>query len=55
MESELLNQITRLVISLVLVLQITPWVLILVGLLILKWLDGRGKGRPGTGMPRARR
>ena len=36
METELLNQITHLVISLVIVLQITPWTMILLGLLA-KW------------------
>ena len=40
-ETELLNQVTHLVISLVIVLQITPWVLILLGLLIVQMLDER--------------
>ena len=44
MEAQLLNQITHLVVSLVIVLQITPWVLILVGLMIIQWLD-RHKAR----------
>ena len=39
METELLNQITRLVISLVVVLQITPWVLLLLGIFIMRHLD----------------
>ena len=34
-ETELLNQITNLVISLVIVLQITPWVLLLLGFFIM--------------------
>ena len=43
METELLNQITRLVISLVIVLQITPWVLLLLGFFIMRHLDRRGQ------------
>ena len=45
MESELLSQLTHLIVSLVIVLQITPWVLILVGLLIIQWLDRHGARR----------
>ena len=43
METELLNQITRLVISLVVVLQITPWVLLLLGFFIMRQLDRRSQ------------
>ena len=43
METELLNQITHLVISLVIVLQITPWVLLLLGFFIMRHLDRRGQ------------
>ena len=46
METELLNQITNLVISLVIVLQITPWVLLLLGVLIVKHLERRDKTKP---------
>ena len=42
MEGELLEQLTHLIIALVIVLQITPWVLILVGILIIQWLDRHG-------------
>ena len=42
-ETELLNQITRLVISLVIVLQITPWVLLLLGFFIMRHLDRRSQ------------
>ena len=42
-ETELLNQITRLVISLVVVLQITPWVLLLLGFFIMRHLDRRSQ------------
>ena len=41
METELLNQVTHLVISLVIVLQITPWVLLLLGFFIMRHLDRR--------------
>ncbi len=43
METELLNQITHLVISLVIVLQITPWVLLLLGFFIMRHLDRRSQ------------
>ena len=43
METELLNQITSLVISLVIVLQITPWVLLLLGFFIMQHMERRGQ------------
>ena len=43
METELLNQITHLVISLVIVLQITPWVLLLLGFFIMRHLERRNQ------------
>ena len=44
-ETELLNQITHLVISLVIVLQITPWVLLLLGFFIIRHLERRDKSK----------
>ena len=43
METELLNQITSLVISLVIVLQISPWVLLLLGFFIMQHMERRGQ------------
>ena len=43
METELLNQITSLVISLVIVQQITPWVLLLLGFFIMQHMERRGQ------------
>ena len=45
-ETELLNQITNLVISLVIVLQITPWVLLLLGFFIMRHMERRGQTKP---------
>ena len=42
-EAELVNQITRLVISLVIVLQITPWILLLLGFFIMRQLERRNQ------------
>ena len=45
-ETELLNQITNLVISLVIVLQITPWVLLLLGFFIMRHMERRDQTKP---------
>ena len=44
-ETGLMNQITHLVISLVIVLQITPWVLLLLGFFIMRHMERRGQTR----------
>ena len=43
METELLNQITHLVISLLIVLQIMPWALLMTGFFIMRQLNRHGQ------------